>query len=328
MSCLKKEVCYATHLPAENASKYSMQGMSATAHGILDQLREIVLALLPSFTLILGALILIPLRGRRSQSVSLISAGFAVAGAMVVSRQLPVATTIALWRPIELFGPGFLFSIDKIVWPFLLLGSVVVFAEALLDGRSMIRLLYAGLALAAIAGGSLLTIAMLWTLMILVETALQLRGSVEIGAALRKSGIQFVAVAAAMAAATLGQGAAVFLTLAALIRSLGGTQARFPLSLAIMAPLGALAAVSRYSPQYLWIAGAVVAIALGRAVLSKLRLPTLCPAEGAQRVGRAISDSMAAAVRTTAEALEGESAVLWILLVLLIAIIGLQAVAA
>jgi hypothetical protein len=258
----------------------------------------------------------------------LISAGLAVAVTVVLSQQLPVVTTIALWRPIELFGPGFLFSIDNIVWPFLLLGSVVVFAEALLDGRSMIRLLYAGIALAAIAGGSLLTIAMLWTLMILVETAPQLRGSVEIGAALRKSGTQFVAVAAAMAAATLGEGAAVFLTLAALIRSLAGTQARFPLSLAIMAPLGALAAVSRYSPQYLWIAGAVVAIALGRPVLSKLRLPTRRPVERAQRVVRAISDSMAAAVRTTVEVLEGESAVLWILLVILIAIIGLQAVAA
>ena len=327
MSRFEKEVYYATHLPAENAPKYSTQGVSAPSHGILGQPRETILALLPSFTLILGALIILLLRRRRSRAVWLISAGFAVAEAVVLSQQLPAGTTIALWRPIELFGPGFLFSSDKYVWPLLLLGSAVVFAEGLLDGQSMIRLLYAGIALAAIAGGNLLTIAMLWTLMISMETALQLRGSVEIGPALRKSGAQFVAVAAAMAAATLGEGAALFLALAALIRSLGGTQARFPLSLAIMAPLGAIAAVSRYSPQFLWIAGAVVAIALARPILSKLRLPTRRTVDVAQRVGLAVSGSLAAVVRTTAEVLEGESAVLWILLVLLIAIIGLQAAA-
>lgn len=304
-----------------------MQGVLAIPHGILDQPRETVLALLPSFTLILGALILVLLPGRRSRPVSSFSAGLAVAAAVLLFQQLPAVTTIALWRPIELFGPGFLFSIDKNVWLFLLLGTVVVFAEALFDGRSMFRLLYAGLALAAIAGGNLLTIAMLWTLMISMETAHLLRASDDIGAALRKSGAQFAAVAAAMAAATLGEGAAVFLALAALIRSFGGTQARFPYSLAIMAPLGALAVVSRYSPQFLWIAGGVVAIALARPVLSKLGLPSRRPVEGAQRVGRAVSDSLAAAVRTTAEVLEGESAVLWILLVLLMAIIGLQAVA-
>ncbi|MFQ5922934.1 MAG: hypothetical protein ACE5M4_08830 [Anaerolineales bacterium] len=436
------------------------------------------MALLPSFTLIFGTLAIIMLRGRRSQTVSLISAGLTVAAAVLLSQRLPAETTIALWRPIELFGPGFIFSIDTGVWPFVLLASAVVLAEALFDGRSMARLLYAGLALAAIAGGNLLNIAMLWTLMISMETALRLTGSGEIGAALRKSGAQFVAVAAAMVAAYLGEGAAVFLAVAALIRSFGGSEARFPFSLAILAPLGAYTMASRYSPKssaLLWIAGAMVAFALiqslfsksrltvfalalagagllapqaaqsvawvsvaavliatvglhhaggsriawgavaavpfaffvtplepellviatlltaalaaisrlqprssnnqspsrvevgsiamliaasvlallgsgwlpslggaltaglglaagyaiGRAhpVLSKVQLPTRRTVEVAQRVVRAVSGSLAAAIRTTAEVLEGESAVLWILLVLLIAIIGLQAVA-
>ena len=233
------------------------------------------MALLPSYTLILGTLAVFMLRGRRSQAVALISAGLAVAVSVLLSQQLPSVTSIAIWRPIELFGPGFLFSIDKGVWPFLMLASVVVLADVLLDARNLVMLLYAGIALAAIAGGNLLAIAMLWTLMISMETALRPRGSVEIGTSLRKSAAQFVAVAAAMGAAAWGEGTAVFVAVAALIRSLGGTEARFPLSLAILAPLGALTAVSRYSSRtsaLLWMAGAIVAFALIQSLFSKSRL--------------------------------------------------------
>ena len=267
------------------------------------------------------------LRRRSSRALWLISAGFAFAVSLIMSQQLPVVTRISLWRPIELFGPGFLFSVDKNLWPFLLLGSAAVLAAALLDGGSAVKLLYSGVALAAIAGENLLTIAMLWTLMISMETAVRIMGPVDIKTYLPRSRVQFVAVAAVVAAATLGEDGVALLALAALIRSLVGTETRFPLSLAIMAPLGALAAVSRYSPDllaFLWIAGVVIAIVLARPLLSKIRLPRV---ETAQRFGRQISASMAVAVRAAAEVLEGESAVLWILLALLIAIIGLQTVA-
>lgn len=406
--------------------------------------------------------------------MSAISAGFALAAALAISQQLPAGSKIALWRPSELFGPGFHFLIDGSVWPFLMLGSAAVFADALLHGRSVIRLLYGGLALAAIAGGNLLTVSMLWTLMIVVETAIRLTGTVEIGSAMSRSGVQILGVLAAVTAAHLGEDGALLLALAVLLRSLGGMEVRSSSSLAILAPLGALAAISRFPPQPAaipWIAGAVIsagllqslfyrsrfsffALALTAAgflappaaqtavwvtvaavlvarvglynakglrfawvtvaavpfaffaapvepgllvlatlltavltVISRLQprsheesvpgrleagvlfsaavlallssgwlpnlygaltaglglaagyaigrvrpaiyraqLPTRLPMAAAGRAGRAVSGALASAVRTTAEVLEGESAALWILLVLLIAIIGLQAV--
>ncbi len=187
-------------------------------------------------------------------------------------------TIIALWRPIDLFGSGFMFTVDSGVWPILLLASAAVFAEALLDGRSSVRLLYSGLALAAIAGGNLLTIAMLWTVMILLETALRLRNSIELEVAVRKAAVQFVAVAAVLAAASLNGSAVLLLAFAALFRSVGGADERFPFSLATMPALGALALISRSSPDasiFLWIAAGALAIALVQSLLFVPRLSSL-----------------------------------------------------
>ena len=210
--------------------------------------------------------------------MSVISGGIALAVSAALFTQLPTETIVSLWRPIELFGVGFVFSIDRPVWPFLLLGSAVVFAEVLQDGRSAIRLLYSGIALAAIAGGSNLAIAMLWTLMILLESVLRLKNSLELDATIRKAAVQFIAVAAVLAAVVFGAGASALLVLAALIRSVGGAEERFPFSLAILAPLGALAVVSRSSPDasiQLWIAMGALALVLVRSLLYIPRLSSL-----------------------------------------------------
>ena len=210
--------------------------------------------------------------------MSIVSAGIAFASAAALTGQLPMETIIALWRPIELFGSSFIFSVDSGVWPILLLASAAAFAEALLDGRSSVRLLYSGLALAAIAGGNLLTITMLWTVMILLETALRLRNSIELEVAIRKAAVQFVAVAAVLAAASFSGSAVMLLALAALFRSVGGADERFPLSLATMPALGALALISRSAPDasvILWIAAGAIAIALVRSVLFVPRLSSL-----------------------------------------------------
>ena len=255
-----------------------MQGFSTPLHGILGQPRETVLALFPSLTLISGSIIIVLLRGRRMRTVTVISAGVASAAVVALSRQLPTETVIALWRPIDLFGSGFIFSIDKVNWPFFLLGSVAVFADAILDGRSSVRLLYSGIALAAIAGGNLLTIALLWTVMILMETAFRLRSSIELESAIRKAAVQFAAVAAVLAAVSFGESAVTLLALAALIRSVGGTDERFPFSLAILAPLGALAVISQSSSDvsiHLWIAAGVIAFALVRSLLFIPKLSSL-----------------------------------------------------
>jgi len=212
------------------------------------------------------------------RAVSVISGAIAFAAAAAFSVLPPTETAIALWRPIEVFGTGLIFSIDKLVWPFLLLASAAVFAEVLLDGRSAIRLLYSGIALAAIAGGSVLAIAILWTLMILLESTLRLRDSLELDATIEKATVQFVAVAAVLAAVALGEGASMLLVLAALIRSIGGTEERFPFSLAVLAPLGALAVVSRSStddPMQLWIAVGAIAVVLVRSLLYIPRLSSL-----------------------------------------------------
>jgi hypothetical protein len=208
----------------------------------------------------------------------MISAGIAFAAAAVLNGRLPTETIIALWRPIELFGSSFRFAVDSAVWPILLLASGAVFAEALLDGRSPARLFYSGIALAAIAGGNLLTIAVLWTSMILMETALRLRNSSELEAAIRKAAVQFMAVAAILAAVSFGQGAATLLALAVLFRSVGGADERFPFSLATMPALGALAVIS-HSPLdasvHIWIAAGAIAIALVQSLLFIPRLSSL-----------------------------------------------------
>lgn len=273
------------------------------------------------------------LRGRRSRTVSLISAGIAIAVAVGLFRQLPAEATISLWRPIELFGLGFSFAIDGGVWPILVLASAAVLAEALLDERNALRLLYSGIALAAIAGADLLALSMLWAVMILLETALRLRHSMELEVALRKASIQFIAVVAVLGASTFGAGAATLLALAVLIRSAGGADDRFPFSLAIMAPLGAMAAAIRFAPEgsaLLWIAAGALTVALVQLVsrskpaLSKALLPAEPLFDGARQVGHVAARTLAATVRNVADVLEGESAVLWILLVLLLVIIGLR----
>lgn len=212
------------------------------------------------------------------RAVSVISGAIAFTATAALSVLLPTQMSIALWRPIEVLGAGFIFSIDKLVWPFLLLASAAVFAEVLLDGRSAMRLLYSGIALAAIAGGNMLAIAVLWTLMILLESVLRLRNSLELDATIQKATIQFVAVAAVLAVVALGEGASILLVFAALIRSIGGTEERFPFSLAVLAPLGALAVVSRSSPDesiQLWLAVGAIAVVLVRSLLYIPRLSSL-----------------------------------------------------
>ena len=192
--------------------------------------------------------------------------------------QLPIETIVALWRPIELFGSSFTFAVDGTVWAILFLGSAAVLAEAILEGRSSVRLLYSALALAAIVSGNLLTIAMLWTMMILVETALRLRNSIEREVAMRKAAVQFIAVAAVLAAVAGGDSSVTLLVFAALFRSVGGADERFPFSLAIMPALGALALISRTAPDaslHSLIAAVAIAIALIQSLLFIPRLSSL-----------------------------------------------------
>lgn len=208
----------------------------------------------------------------------MVSAGVAFAGAATLAGRLPIETIIVLWRPIEFFSSRFTFTVDSTVWPIFLLASAAVFAEALLDGRSTVRLLYSGIGLAAIAGGNLLTIAMLWTVMILLETALRLKNSNELEASIHKAAVQSIAVAALLAAVSLGEGAIMLLALAALFRSVGGADERFPFSLAIMPALGALAVISRSSLDasvYSWIAAGAITIALVQSLLFIPRLSSL-----------------------------------------------------
>jgi hypothetical protein len=273
------------------------------------------------------------LRGRKMRTVSMVSAGIAFASAAAFAGQLPMETVIALWRPIEKFGSSFMFAVDSGIWPILLLASAAALAEAVLDGRSSVRLLYSGLALAAIAGGNLLTITMLWTVMILLETALRLGISIELEVAIRKAAVQFAAVAAVLAAISLSGSAVLLLALAALFRSVGGVDERFRFSLAIMPALGALALISQSIPDEsmpLWIAAAGIAagfaIARSWPALSQALLPARPLLEKISQVGRIVSEILGTSVRTIADVLEGESAVLWILLVLLIVIVGLRAV--
>ena len=175
----------------------------------------------------------------------MVSAGSALAVSAILFWQLPTITPLSLWRPTEIFGPSFVFSLDQQTWPFLALGATVVFAEAVLGARSGVRLAYSGIALAAIAGGNLLTIAMFWSIMIVMESALRISDHARPSAGLQEAGVQFAAVAFLVAAAYFESASATLIAAAALTRSAGGAYRGHPFSLAVLAPLGALVTLSR-----------------------------------------------------------------------------------
>jgi hypothetical protein len=94
---------------------------------------------------------------------------------------------------------------------------------------------------------------------------------------------------------------------------------------AILAPLS-----SGWLPSPAGALSAAVGMAAGYAIarswpaLSQTLRPAGALVEEIRTAGRRITETMATSVRTIAEVLEGESAVLWILLVLLVVIVGLQ----
>ena len=83
--------------------------------------------------------------------------------------------------------------------------------------------------------------------MIAIETTLRFADPAKFEHYLRKTGLQFAAVASLVAAAYFNEWTAELVALAALIRGAGGENRNFPLSLATLPAIGALAALSRTS---------------------------------------------------------------------------------
>lgn len=231
-------------LPYRRGRKYSTRDFSLL-RGILGQPQAVIavpLVLVPSLIMIAGALIRLPLRGRSARLAPILLGVLSAVSVLLLGRQIPIALTISLWRPTELFGPGFVFVIDDTSWPLLLVGTAVVVADALRSSVPSSTLLVAGAALAAIMAGSLLSLVMMWTIMISIQAAIELRKAEHVDTVLRRLAIQGAALIAVLTAATYDELAALFVGLAVLLRAVGGSTHRLPLTMSVLTGLTALAA--------------------------------------------------------------------------------------
>jgi len=104
----------------------------------------------------------------------------AVAGAaasslalLLVTRVLPLTSQLSVWRPVSLFGDGLLLTLDDQLWPvaFVICALPMVCMLSRVGGKPLegieitAALAMAGLGLAALQAGNLLTLIVTWSLM-------------------------------------------------------------------------------------------------------------------------------------------------------------------
>jgi len=102
-------------------------------------------------------------------------AGAAASGLalLVVTRVLPLTSQLSVWRPVSLFGDGLLLTLDDPLWPvaFIICALPMVLMLSRVGGKPLegleitATLAMAGLGLAALQAGNLLTLMVTWSLM-------------------------------------------------------------------------------------------------------------------------------------------------------------------
>lgn len=139
------------------------------------------MALTSSLLLLLGSVLHWLLHRRAVGVARLLPMGAVGAALVAVLFAGPTASTLSIWRPAELFGPGFEFKLDQGSRPFLLLACSLFLAECLRRGARIEPLELAGwgLGLAAGLGSNPLSVALSWTLLSACEASLELNRGAE-----------------------------------------------------------------------------------------------------------------------------------------------------
>ena len=137
---------------------------------------EARVAAFPSFVLIIFSALTALLWTRPAAWRSATAAAGAAASSLallLVTRVLPLTAHLSVWRPVSLFGDGLLLTLDDPLWPvaFVIGALPVVCMLSRVGGKPLegieitAALAMAGLGLAALQAGNLLTLMVTWSLM-------------------------------------------------------------------------------------------------------------------------------------------------------------------
>ena len=306
------------------------------------------MALTSSLVLILGSCLYWLLRRRAARAARIVPIGAAATALSVALLAGSGSAMLSVWRPVALFGPGFRFELDERSRPFLLLACSIILITALRRGERSEPLLLAGsgFGISAALASDPLSIAFCWVLMSACEGALELRRGAEPANLIRRLSPHTgsVLLLIAFAAAPLGAGPVlqgVLAGAAIVLRTsiLGPLEAAPLAGFALLNPIFALAgggrllngstwlvvtAVSGLLWWIRWLASHPATRATVFPVLRPLagRTPLLDKVDltGDLQRGWAIS---ARWIRSATELLEGQSAVLWMFMALLIVVVAI-----
>ena len=305
------------------------------------------MALTPSLLLILGSCVQWLLRRRAPRAARFAPIGAAAAVSLVAVLAGSGSSTLSIWRPAELFGPGFGFEVDARSRPFLLLVCSIILINTLRRGDPAGPLLLAGsgFGIAAVLGSDPLSIAFCWVLMSTCEAALELRRGAEPANLIRRLWPHAAGalLLIGLGAAQLGPapvlngvlaGAAIVLRTAAL----GSTGIGPATGFGLLNPIVALAA-GRLLNNPTWFAVAAISALFWvirwsrcRPASSKLTLPVLSSVLGrlplldAAKLAGNLRRGLvmrARSIRSVTELLEGQTAVLWMFLALLVVVVAI-----
>ena len=242
-----------------------------------------IVALLPSLLLIIGsaAIAVSPLRWRRGALLAV--TGLTTAAALAIWVAIPTEFSIHVWRPLELFGEAFAFELTPTSWALIVFGAGVLLADSVSALQRPGQLIYAALSLAALAVGNVLTAALLWSLLVVVETVWRLREADGNSISLRTTLLQTTAIIALVA------GVPELILVAALLRTSAGSRTTQPFTVAVLAPLSGIAVLHLADEPGFWIgvAGLAVAVLRSFVVPGDFRNLGLASASGAALAGSA-----------------------------------------
>ena len=146
------------------------------------------MTLTSSLLLILGSSLHWVLHRRAAGAARLIPPVAAAAALLAVALAGSASSAVAVWRPTELFGPGLEFKLFEGSRPFLLLACSLFLVVSLRPGGRFesLQLAYWGVGLAAGLGSTPLSVALSWTLMSIMEAALELGRGAEPSTLIRR----------------------------------------------------------------------------------------------------------------------------------------------
>ncbi len=146
------------------------------------------MTLTSSLLLILGSLFHWLLHRRAAGAARLIAPVAAAASFLAVVLVDSATSAVTVWRPIEIFGPGLEFKLFEGSRPFLVLACSLYLIVSLRAGGRIgsLQLAYWGVGLAAVLGSNPLSVALCWTLMSILEAALELGRGAEPSTVIRR----------------------------------------------------------------------------------------------------------------------------------------------